>query len=81
MKVILTIILMNGTAYSYEYNTIGIDPYLCDNLFKKNTYAHTSKFNLGRNKTGIYHKSKEVFAYTCNYKTTERNNERKNKTG
>jgi len=70
MKIILTIILMNGTANSYEYKVDGIDPYLCDALFKKNTYVHTSKFNDGKNKTGIYHKSKEVFAYTCNYKTT-----------
>ena len=61
---------MNGTAYSYEYSTSRIDAYLCDALFKKNTYIHTSKFNEGKNKTGIYHKSKEVFAYTCNYKTT-----------
>ena len=70
MKIILTIILMNGTGYSYEYSTLGIDPYLCDALFKKHTSTYTSKFNLGKNKTGIYHKSKEVFAYTCNYKTT-----------
>ena len=70
MKIILTIILINGTANSYEYKVDGIDPYLCDALFKKNTYAHTSKFNIGKNKTGIYHKSKEVIAYTCSYKTT-----------
>jgi hypothetical protein len=70
MKIVLTIILMNGTANSYEHNVKGIDPYLCDVLFKKYTYVNTSKFNEGRNKTGIYYKSKEVFAYTCNYKTT-----------
>lgn len=72
---------MNGTGYSYEYKANGIDPYLCDALFKKNTYVHTSKFNIGKNKTGIYHKSKEVFAYTCSYKTTQVNNDRENKTG
>jgi len=37
-----------------------------DKLFKD---IHTSRFSTARNKTGIYYKSKEVFAYTCNYKT------------
>jgi len=70
MKIVLTIILMNGTANSFEYKVDKIDAYLCDALFKKHTYVHTSRFNEGRNKTGIYYKSKEVFAYTCDYKTT-----------
>lgn len=70
MKIILTIILMNGNAYSFESKVDGIDPRLCDALFNKHTYVHTSRFSTARNKTGIYYKSKEVFAYTCNYKTT-----------
>lgn len=70
MKIILTIILMNGTANSFEYKVNGIDARLCDALFDKHTYSHTSKFNTARNKTGTYYKSKEVFAYSCDYKTT-----------
>jgi hypothetical protein len=69
MKIIITLIMMNGNLHSYHYKANGIDPYLCDALFKKLTYVHTSKFNDGKNKTGIFHKSKEVFAYTCEYKT------------
>jgi hypothetical protein len=69
MKIILTIILMNGYSHSYEYKVDNIDPRLCDTLFNKYTYVHTSRFSTAKNKTGIYYKSKEVFAYTCNYKT------------
>ena len=70
MKIILTIILMNGTANSFEYKVDKIDPRLCDALFDKHTYVHTSRFSTARNKTSTYYKFKEVFAYSCNYKTT-----------
>ena len=70
MKIILTIILMNGYANTYEYKVDKIDSRLCDALFDKHTYVHTSRFSTARNKTSTYYKSKEVFAYTCNYKTT-----------
>ncbi len=70
MKIILTIILMSGYANTYEYKVDKIDSRLCDALFDKHTYVHTSRFSTAKNKTGIYYKSKEVFAYTCNYKTT-----------
>ena len=61
---------MSGYANTYEYKVDKIDSRLCDALFDKHTYVHTSRFSTARNKTGIYYKSKEVFAYTCNYKTT-----------
>ena len=70
MKIILTIILMNGYVNTYEYKVDKIDARLCDALFDKHTYVHTSRFSTARNKTGTFYKSKEVFAYTCNYKTT-----------
>ena len=70
MKIVLTIILMNGYANTYEYKVDKIDARLCDALFDKHTYVHTSRFSTARNKTGTFYKSKEVFAYTCNYKTT-----------
>jgi hypothetical protein len=69
MKIILTIILINGTTHSFEFKVNEINPYLCDSLFNKYTYVHTNGFSEARNKTGIYYKSKEVFAYTCKYKT------------
>lgn len=61
---------MNGYANTYEYKVDKIDSRLCDALFNKHTYVHTSRFSTARNKTSTYYKSKEVFAYTCNYKTT-----------
>ena len=61
---------MNGYANTYEYKVDKIDSRLCDALFDKHTYVHTSRFSTARNKTSTYYKSKEVFAYTCNYKTT-----------
>ena len=61
---------MNGYANSFEYSVDKIDPRLCDALFDKHTYVHTSRFSTARNKTSTYYKSKEVFAYSCNYKTT-----------
>ena len=61
---------MSGYANTYEYKVDKIDSRLCDALFDKHTYVHTSRFSTAKNKTGIYYKSKEVFAYTCNYKTT-----------
>ena len=61
---------MSGYANTYEYKVDKIDSRLCDALFDKHTYVHTSRFSTARNKTGIYYKSKEVFAYSCNYKTT-----------
>lgn len=61
---------MNGYTNTYEYKVDKIDSRLCDALFDKHTYVHTSRFSTARNKTSTYYKSKEVFAYTCNYKTT-----------
>ena len=61
---------MSGYANTYEYKVDKIDSRLCDALFDKHTYVHTSRFSTARNKTSTYYKSKEVFAYTCNYKTT-----------
>ncbi len=39
MKIVLTIILMNGYANTYEYKVDKIDPRLCDALFSKHTYV------------------------------------------
>ena len=58
---------MNGMSHSYQYKVNGIDPYLCDALFKKLTYTHTSIISTAKNKTGVYYKSNQVFAHSCSY--------------
>lgn len=64
MKIILTIILMNGVLHNYEYKVDKYDPNFCDYAFKKLTYTGKVK---GKKYTqmGTFYKSKEVFAYTC----------------
>jgi len=64
MKIILTIIMMNGYIHNYEYKVDKYDPNFCDHAFKKLTYSGKVK---GKKYTqiGTFYKSKEVFAYTC----------------
>lgn len=77
MKIILTLIMMNGTVYNLGYEVESYSTRICDKLFDKVTYINKSS---GRNSYGTFYKSKEVFAYTCTIeKTTERKNG-KNKT-
>jgi len=79
MKVILMLIMMNGTVYNLGYKVESYDARTCDKLFDSVTYKGKTS---GKNKHGTFYKSKEVFAYSCSIeKTTKGNNERKNKTG
>ena len=79
MKVILIIIMMNGTVYNLGFNLDHYDARTCDKLFDSVTYNGKAS---GKNKHGSFYKSKEIFAYSCTLeKTTKGNNERKNKTG
>ena len=79
MKVILMLVMMNGTVYNLGYDVKSYDARTCDKLFDSVTYKGKTS---GKNKQGIFYKSKEVFAHSCSIeKTTKGNNERKNKTG
>jgi hypothetical protein len=64
MKIILTIIMMNGVINNFEYKVDKYDPFFCDATFNKLTYSGKVK---GKKTTqiGTFYKSKEVFAYTC----------------
>ena len=78
MKVILVLIMMNGTVYNLGYDVKSYDARTCDKLFDSVTYKGKTS---GKNKMGTFYKSKEVFAHSCSIeKTTKGNNERKNKT-
>jgi hypothetical protein len=79
MKVILVLIMMNGTVHNLGYDVKSYDARTCDKLFDSVTYKGKTS---GKNKMGTFYKSKEVFAHSCTIeKTTKGNNERKNKTG
>ena len=72
------IIMMNGTIYNLGFTVDRYDARTCDKLFDSITYKGKTS---GRNKQGVFYKSKEVFAHSCSIeKTTKGNNERKNKT-
>jgi hypothetical protein len=78
MKVILMLIMMNGTVYNLGFTVDRYDTRTCDKLFDSITYKGKTS---GKNKQGVFYKSKEVFAHSCSIeKTTKGNNERKNKT-
>ena len=78
MKVILVLIMMNGTVHNLGYDVKSYDARTCDKLFDSVTYKGKTS---GKNKVGAFYKSKEVFAHSCTIeKTTKGNNERKNKT-
>jgi hypothetical protein len=78
MKVILMLVMMNGTVYNLGFNVQSYDARTCDKLFDSITYKGKTS---GKNKMGTFYKSKEVFAHSCSIeKTTKGNNERKNKT-
>jgi len=78
MKVILMLVMMNGTVYNLGFDVKSYDTRTCDKLFDSITYKGKTS---GKNKMGTFYKSKEVFAHSCSIeKTTKGNNERKNKT-
>jgi len=64
MKVILTIILMNGTVYNLGYEIDSYSARICDKLFDKVTYIGKAS---GKNRYGTFYKGKEVFAHSCSY--------------
>ena len=79
MKIIIVLIMMNGTVYNIGFNLEHYDARSCDKLFDSVTYKGKSN---GKNRHGTFYKSKEVFAYSCTIeKTTKGNKERKNKAG
>ena len=64
MKVILMIIMMNGTVYNLGFTVDRYDTRTCDKLFDSITYKGKTS---GKNKQGVFYKSKEVFAHSCSY--------------
>jgi hypothetical protein len=62
MKLILTIILMNGYAHSFEMRDVRYSAHNCDNFLKRLTKQYVVN-----NRSKLYYNKKEVFAYTCSH--------------
>jgi len=67
MKIILMLIMMNGTVYNLGFTVDRYDTRTCDKLFDSITYKGKTS---GRNKQGVFYKSKEVFAHSCSIEKT-----------
>jgi hypothetical protein len=44
MKIILMLVMMNGTVYNIGFNVQSYDTRTCDKLFDSITYAHKNKW-------------------------------------
>ena len=61
------IIMMNGTVYNLGFTVDRYDTRTCDKLFDSITYKGKTS---GKNKQGVFYKSKEVFAHSCSIEKT-----------
>ena len=61
------LIMMNGTVYNLGFTVDRYDTRTCDKLFDSITYKGKTS---GRNKQGVFYKSKEVFAHSCSIEKT-----------
>ena len=62
MKLILTIILMNGYVHTFQMDNVKYDPNNCDKFFKRLT-----KVKNVNNRSKLYYHNSEVFAYSCSH--------------
>jgi hypothetical protein len=61
------LIMMNGTVYNLGFTVDRYDTRTCDKLFDSITYKGKTS---GKNKQGVFYKSKEVFAHSCSIEKT-----------
>ena len=66
MKLVLTIILMNGYVYSFEMNDVKYSAHNCERFFKRLT-----KVGVVNKRTVSTYNKHEVFAYTCSHQKEE----------
>lgn len=64
MKLVLTILLMNGSLVSFDFYDEK-SAYQCDRMFDKLTYSRTIKTNKGKKQIGTFFRNQEVLLYTC----------------
>ena len=64
MKLVLTILLMNGHIITFDfYNENSV--YQCDRMFDKLTYARTVKNDKNKKQIGTFFRNQEVLLYAC----------------
>lgn len=69
MKLILTILLMNGHVISFDfYDQQSV--YQCDKMFDKLTYSKAIRNHKGTKQIGTFFKNQEVLLYTCEKRKT-----------
>lgn len=69
MKLVLTILLMNGHIITFDfYNENSV--YQCDRMFDKLTYARTVKNDKNKKQIGTFFRNQEVLLYTCDKRKT-----------
>ena len=69
MKLVLTILLMNGNIITFDfYNEQSA--YQCDQVFNKLTYSKTVKSRKGTKQIGTFFRNQEVLLYACEKRKT-----------
>jgi hypothetical protein len=69
MKLVLTILLMNGSIVTFDfYNEKSA--YQCDRVFNKLTYSKNIKNYKGRKQIGTFFRNQEVLLYACETRKT-----------
>ena len=69
MKLVLTILLMNGNIITFDfYDEKSV--YQCDRMFNKLTYSRTVRNYKGRKQQGTFFRNQEVLLYACEKRKT-----------
>jgi hypothetical protein len=64
MKLVLTILLMNGNIMTFDFYNEN-SAYQCDSLFDNLTYSRTTRNYKGRKQIGTFFRNQEVLLYAC----------------
>jgi hypothetical protein len=64
MKLVLTILLMNGNIMTFDFYNDN-SAYQCDSLFDNLTYSRTTRNYKGRKQIGTFFRNQEVLLYAC----------------
>jgi len=64
MKLVLTILLMNGNIITFDFYDEQ-SAYQCDRMFNKLTYSRTVRNYKGNKQQGTFFRNQEVLLYAC----------------
>ena len=69
MKLVLTILLMNGNIMTFDFYNDN-SAYQCDRLFDNLTYSRTVRNYKGNKQQGTFFRNQEVLLYACETRKT-----------